>query len=465
MKEYLLQNVYEIDLIFNNKLFGEGAIGKLKLSPDGISFSVISMYKDFSQDDIDNSFNKLVRVIHCETLNHQKITLFNSQKIGFNGSLGLTSEIYNIKFTFVSQYCIIGEHFNSLDKDNKIAEITIKQNTIKQWIDQEIVTYDLEEDHSSTYKIEYKPPFYESKIDDNTKINFFISASHSFNAYKDPNFDINYFINYYFGNTESINSALTYINNWEILFSIFMGQTYDIDAISFKTKSEISKCYLYYIKKKNYPYNLHFLEVPLPCEKINKDLGKIFLKWYAMNDKMKRSAILFHKALNQLYNGEEDFLSAIKALEGFTDDFNATFFDEEILKTQIIPNIKESLKKILDNNKNIKDFAKALKNTNKHKYSLEAKLQKLIESYNLSFLNLDNKLISHLVSYRNTLSHNGGEERYKNIDNNIMHEGYMKLMISLFILFMNYLEISNEDIEYAINRNKILFTLSDNKLL
>ncbi len=372
MEDFFLKNEYEMDLIFkNSELFGADAIGKLKLSPNEISFSIISMYKDFSQDEISNSFNRLIRVINCETLNHQKITLFNSKKIGFNCSVGLNGETYNAKFTFVSQYCIIGEHFNSLDNDNKITEIEIKQNTLKQWIDKTIVTYDLEEDHSSTYKVKYKPPFYESKIDDNTKINFFITASHNFNAYKDPNFEINYFINYYFSKAETIVSALTYLHNWELLFSIFMGQAYDIDAISFKTKSKINKCYLYYIKKKNYPYDLHFLEVPLPCEKINEDLGKIFLKWYSMNDKMKRSAILFYKALSQPYNGEETFLNAIKAVEGFTDEFGATFFDEEILKTQVIPHIKGSLKKILNDNKNIKDFADALKNTNKYKEGAE----------------------------------------------------------------------------------------------
>ncbi len=96
---------------------------------------------------------------------------------------------------------------------------------------------------------------------------------------------------------------------------------------------------------------------------------------------------------------------------------------------------------------------------------MESKLLKLIETYGLSFLNLNKKITSHIVSYRNTLSHNGGEEKYKNIDNNILHEGYLKLMMILFVIFMKYLEISNEDIEYAINRNKILLTLSDNKLL
>ena len=466
MKEYLLKNEYEMDLIFNNnKLFGDGAIGKLKLSPNEIYFSIISTYKDFSHDQIANSFNKLIQVIHCETLNHQKITLFNSTKVGFNGSLGLNSEIYNAKFTFVSQYCIIGDHFNSLDNDNKIAEITIKQNTIKQWIDKTIVKYNLEEDHSSTYKVEHTPPFYESKIDENTKINFFISASHNFNAYRDPNFEINYFINYYFSNSKNINSALTYIHNWEILFSIFMGQTYDVDAISFKTKSTIQECYLYSIRKKNYPYDLHFLEVPLPCEKVNNSLEKIFLKWYSMNDKMKRSTILFHKALSQRYNGEEAFLNAIKAVEGFTDEFNATFFNEDTLKKQVIPSIKTNLNDIFNDRKIIYNFTNALKNTNKHKYNLESKLLKLVEAYGLNFLNLNQKLINHIISYRNTLSHNGGEEKYKNIDNNILHEGYLKLMIILFIAFMQYLEIPDENIEYAIKRNKILLTLSDNNLL
>ena len=68
-----------------------------------------------------------------------------------------------------------------------------------------------------------------------------------------------------------------------------------------------------------------------------------------------------------------------------------------------------------------------------------------------------------MVSYRNILSHNKGEEKYKNIDINILYEAYLKLMVILFILFMHYLEIDINNINYAINRNNFLKILMDNK--
>ena len=200
----------------------------------------------------------------------------------------------------------------------------------------------------------------------------------------------------------------------------------------------------------------------MPCDKINNQLNTICSKWYSIDDTLKHSSILFFRALNQK-DIKEGFLDAIKATEGFLEKYNKTFFDENTLKDLILPNIKESLLSVIDDKKLIDRFVQSLKNTNKFRRNLENKLNKMIIDYNLQFLFPDMKLINKMVSYRNILSHNKGEKKYKNIDINILYEAYLKLMVILFILFMHYLEIDINNINYAINRNNFLKILMDNK--
>lgn len=464
MQEYLLDKEYEFDVIFKDeKIFSKKAFGKLKLSQSGIILDVICR----SDRSINTQFNKVTRILHCITVDKQKITIYNAIKIGYKGQLiPDNTDNPNSKINFIAQYCIIGDFFDEFDKDCKIKNLHIKQNNLIQWIDESIIEHSFNKnENSETFEITHKPSFYKTEIKDIAKIDFYISATTNLNSYENPSYTVNYWINYDFYKQNSINECLEHIKHWEILYSLFMGQSYNIDAICFKTDTSISNSYLYYIRDKKYPYNLHYLEVPLPCDKIKELLSNIMNTWYCMDDKIKRSATLFYRAINSKTNNEEGFLNAIKAVEGFADKYNDVFFEEKYLKESIIPEIKKCLKNLSIDNKSIKNFSKSLKYTNKFKYNLEDRINKLSNNYNLDFLNLNNDLLSHLVSYRNTLSHNGGEEKYKKIDTNILYEGYLKFTVALFILFMLYIEIPIETVNYAISRNHFLRILQDNKLL
>ena len=461
MQDYLLDHEYEFDVIFNDgNIFPLNSYGKIKLSQRGIYLDVICHYDNI----FNKKFNKIINCINCFTIDKKKITIFNALPNGYKGTFCESNDkTPNAKFHFRAQYCVIGKHINSLNNDNKITSISIKQNNLIQWIDKSIVEHTHDSDFAvENFKISHEPAFYKMEIPNLGTIDFYISAITEFNAYKNPEYDINYFINTKFLNNKTLNESIEYLTRWEILYSLFMGQSYNFDSIYLTIENEKQGCYLYYIKDTKYPYNLHYIEVPLPCDKINNQLNTIFSKWFSIDDTLKHSSILFFRALNQK-DIKEGFLDAIKATEGFLEKYNKTFFDENTLKDLILPNIKESLLSVIDDKKLIDRFVQSIKNTNKFRRNLENKLNKMIIDYNLQFLFPDMKLINKMVSYRNILSHNKGEEKYKNIDINILYEAYLKLMVILFILFMHYLEIDINNINYAINRNNFLKILMDNK--
>lgn len=450
MQEYLLDKEYELDIVFSQKeFFGDNAVGSLKLSPSGITFTVIC-YRNYQQEPTVIR-NKIMPVLHCTTLKHEKITLFNTKLISSQSVINLGSEIHNTKLMFTVQYCIIGNHIKSFDDELFINKIKIKQNTLKQWIDKSIVSLEFHKDKRQyIYKIDCLPSFYKTDIDETSAIEFFISATHQFYKGTNPSYNINYYIIYIFSKLKSIKEALRYVKSWVILFGLFMGQLYNIDSVSFVQKNNTDCCYFYFTRIKRYPQDLVLQEVPVPCKNIKSGLKNILPKWFKMDDKMKHSATLFYKSLKSTFD-EDSFLDAVKAIEPFTDEFNDTYFDIIFLKKQIFPEIKEKLKNTLNNNE-LNMLKNSLLQANKHKYNLEARLKKLVSMNNLNSLNLDNTLISYIVSYRNTLSHNGGEEKYSQIDTKIMFEAYSKIRLMLFILFLKYLGISPQDIDYALIR-------------
>lgn len=91
----------------------------------------------------------------------------------------------------------------------------------------------------------------------------------------------------------------------------------------------------------------------------------------------------------------------------------------EIKLNKIKDNLRSYCNKHLPNINNLEEFLIKLDYTNEHKLDTQDDIANYIkQNEDDKFINIDNSLVSYLVKYRNTLSHNNSFSENEKIDYN-----------------------------------------------
>lgn len=491
MDKIYLNKTYSYDVIFNEQSFGH-----IILSPKGIIVT-----QNVQQNRINFANNEGMDILQCTIQpNNIPVTLFNLRHISEKSIVSATFSNINSNITYSCEFAIIGYHYQNINEVN-IREINIQQNTARQWIG--INYIDTNKGMPTIISIPSTPQIiYEQNLNVfNFSINFIPTINAS--SFNDEKYKTSYEVNFRFNTVEDLKTSLQYINKWQILHSLFTGQINNCDTISFsiplenpitEQEKEIAKqnmmeifngaeediisqfvnsqseqlpeVFFYMPFPNAYAEDLHFVQVPIPYGHIKEIFGDILEKWFKLDETMSQTIIYFFDALDKNKDIVQRFLSAVKLVEGFAEQYSETYFPEDEMN-DIKNFIKDKLKEYFDdnNNKIINDFTKALKYTNKSKLNLEAKINKLISDNEVSYLDLNKNLVKITTDYRNTLSHSVDINRMEKIDFIVLYECYLKFLTLGFVLLWKFLKIPQEVITLGVTRLKSYQELEINNRL
>lgn len=478
MGNLYLNKTYSYDVTFNETSFGH-----LILSPN-----VIVITQNIQRDLITFANQEGMNILQC-TIQPNKIpvTLFNLKRVCENSIIHTLSLNISSNIVYSCDFAIIGKHYNNIS-EVKIQGVNISQNSVKQWLGINYIDMNISANNITTIAIPSVPQtIYEQILEIfSFSINFIPTIG--VNSFSDERYEISYEINFRFNSVINLQNSLQHVYKWQILHALFTGQINNFDAISFSIplnepitdqdkenakqnmmemfedaeddlvdqfieiqSQQLPMVSFYIPQPKDYAEQLHFAKVPILYTGIEKEFNKILDKWFNLDENMSQTIVYFIEALDKNKGIIQRFLSATKLIESFADKYSQTYFPEE--KINEIKNfIKAKLKEKYQEyeNKAIKDFANALKQTNKCKLNLEGKIIKLVADNDINYLNLNNDLVKNVSEYRNTLSHSVNSTRMEDIDFNILYEGYLKLLTFGFILLWNYLEIPQPLIDCGV---------------
>lgn len=114
----------------------------------------------------------------------------------------------------------------------------------------------------------------------------------------------------------------------------------------------------------------------------------------------------------------------------------------EIKLNKIKDNLRSYCNKHLPNINNLEEFLIKLDYTNEHKLDTQDDIANYIkQNEDDKFINIDNSLVSYLVKYRNTLSHNNSFSENEKIDYNEVNEGCLKFILLGYLYILKKYEI------------------------
>ena len=433
---------FELNKNYNYDVkFADNTVGQLLLSPKGIILKMINQTQSpvFKNDYID--------IITCKTVVEGiKITLLELTPLNMNGHIDVATETLYSNNIYLCKSAILGEHFDNIDNIS-VSNISIVQNSIRQWIRLRQVEFKIN-NTSVLYKIPFNKQILQYSLN-NFEFTLSFESNFSVSKYNDTFPKTEYCVNFQLKKLNSFGNMLEYLEKWQMLYSIFMGQIEPPQAIRFQVNNLNNLAYYYPIGLNNVP-KLHYIQVPVPYSYLCQNFKTILDEWFNMGDDDRQNITYLHDATDETKDIKHRFLAVYKLIEGITKGDKCLFFEEKDL-INIKNNIKNFVKKEHIEIDDIEDFLRKLDFTNEHKLDTKDYINNLItQNDEYKFLHLDKQLIEKLNIYRNTLSHNNNFSKHERINYNEINEGCLKYIVLGYLYFWR---------KYGIQYNYLSITL------
>lgn len=436
--KFKLNKIYRYDVVFDDK-----TVGQLVLSPSGI------ILKKFNQVHSENLKNDYFDIISCKTIEGGiDITLLEIMPLNMSGHIDIIERTLYSNDTYSCKSAIIGKSFKNIS-DIQITNISIIYDSLRQWYYSGVNSNIDFRNNIITYQIPLNQEMLNiSSIDE---FNFSIACrnSYSASAHEDVIPKPEYSINFDFDKNKNFSDLLEYLYKWQVLYSIFLGQIELPQALTFKDNNTFQEL-SYYYPIFNTSKKLHYMQIPIRYNMISQNFEIILNKWFKMEDNDRQNIVYLYESIDETKSITERFLSSFKLVEGIVGKGKDTFFKENELN-DIKNAIRTYCSKNLPNKNDLEEFLLKLDYTNEHKLDTQDDIANyVIQNKEDNFINLEKGLISDLVKYRNTISHNNSFSKNEEIDYNKVNEGYLKFVILGYLYFLRKYEITYTYLSIAL---------------